>query len=138
MLTLLDGQVHLYVINTMKRANSIYILLNNYILQISILHSICIKRPNLRSMLGLVWCQLILDLFSNLELTNHDVCPQENYVRKFSQESEEVRVEGDPVADFAMEALAIVVGLVRVHVHTKTFRPNFLDPKSNDVRFVED
>ena len=37
-----------------------------------------------------------------------------------------------------MEIFDVVICLVRMHVHGETFRPDFPNPKSNDVAVVED
>jgi hypothetical protein len=89
-------------------------------------------------MLSLVRSQFILDLLSNLELTKHDLCPEEDNVGKFRQETEEMSVKCDAVANLPVKTFTVVIGFESVHIDTETLWTNLLYPETNDVRLVKD
>ena len=88
-------------------------------------------------MLRVVRGELVLHLLPTVNLTHHPFSTGEDDVIQFRDESEEVGIERDSVADPAMKRLHIICGLERVAVDAETFRADFPHPKVYDVRFVE-
>ena len=86
----------------------------------------------------MIWGKVVPHFLPSLELPDHQRCSRENDRVEFRDEAEEIGVEGNPESDATMKVLDVIVGLVDVHVHGETFRPDFPDPKSNDVAVVED
>lgn len=89
-------------------------------------------------MLRVVRGELVLHLLPFVDLAHHPFSTGEDNVVKFSDESEEVRIESDPVSDPAMKRLHIIGSLECVAVDAETFRADFPDPKIDNVGLVEE
>lgn len=97
-----------------------------------------IIKKNLRLVSGNVFSEVIFDLLSMLNLTDHSCCASEDDFLELVDESEEIGVVGDSGTNFVVKTFTIIIGLVAVQEDGKTLRPDFEDPEANDVAFMKD